>query len=725
MKPWATRSVSSACALALAASFVAPAFATGAQAPIGVDPRQTKALRAAACAGVSVAETPDVGGTLASSAELGVSPVAGTLDVLADAVDVYWVDLEVGQRIGVTLAGDVGLNADAYLYAPGTTDIVLTSALAGTVGDAFVKSFEYRVASSGRYYVAVAASSGAGSYTLSWYAQYWNSDGDSEIPGAAGVSPTIGTVAQETDPDDVFRFGVTEGERLTVSLDSWDPSLTPALYVFPPGTTSVLTGVPVGVSSGGSQRSVTYDVPAGSGKAGTYYVDVRALAGSGGYDLRVATSAIPADVWKNIGSAVSLPASPVSAALDGASTANIVYRVTLAAGDRLDLRLASPDGADFDVYVYPPSTSNIFGVAPVAWADDSVGVDAVTFDAKVAGTYYVEVRRFAGAGAFALQWLKGRTPIRGEVERLWGADRYQTAIEISKKTFAGGSCPTVVLATGADFPDALAASGLAGVYGSPVLLTPKAALPAGLTAELVRLGANKVVIVGGPAAVSADVESALKLAGYAVDRAQGATRYETAADVARKIRAITGARADSPAFVVRGDLFPDALAAAPLAYRGAYPVLLTSSTALSPATAAVITETGVNEIIIAGGAGAVGPGVEASLAAVAGVRTVHRESGDDRYETAAKLARYGVRMWWAENTYIGVATGVNFPDALGGGAAAGSKGGVILLTRTDVLPTPTSGYLQTYKAEVLSPKVYGGTLAVTDSVKAAIDSALR
>ncbi|MDP2300282.1 MAG: cell wall-binding repeat-containing protein, partial [Actinomycetota bacterium] len=559
-----------------------PALADGESAlSTGYDPRATKVLRSlAVAADVAVAETPDVGATPGSSSEIPGSPVAGTLAAGTDDVDVYWIDLAATDRVGLTIAGDAALNADVYLYAPGTTDIVATGALAGTTGDAFVKSVTHRAGTAGRYYVAVAAASGTGSYTLSWYRSPWNADADSEIPGVARTSPFAGSLSVESDPDDVFPVAVAEGQRLTVSLDSWDSALAPQLHLFGPGAGSILTANPLAASVSGPVRSFSYDVPAGSGNAGTYYIDVRAVSGSGDYTLSWTVGPLSAGTWKNIGDAIVLPASPASAALQAATAANVVYRVTMTAGQRLDARLVSPAGADFDVYVYPSGTANLFATPPIVWADNLVGEDRVVFDAPSAGTYYVEVRRFTGDGTFALHWALGLTPTLGAAERVWGVDRYLTAIETSKATFGAASCPTVVIATGADFPDALAASGLAGAYGSPVLLTPTAALPGGLVNELKRLGATKVVIVGGPAAVSANAENQLKAAGFATSRAQGLTRYETAADVARKIRAITGARSDSPAFVVRGDLFPDALAAAPIAYKGAFPVLLTQSTAL-------------------------------------------------------------------------------------------------------------------------------------------------
>ncbi len=84
---------------------------------------------------------------------------------------------------------------------------------------------------------------------------------------------------------------------------------------------------------------------------------------------------------------------------------------------------------------------------------------------------------------------------------LAGLDRYQTAVAVSRSQFATGSVPTVVVATGQNFPDALAASPLAGAYGSPVLLTRTASLPSEVALEIIRLGSTKAVIVGGTGAV--------------------------------------------------------------------------------------------------------------------------------------------------------------------------------------------------------------------------------
>ena len=114
--------------------------------------------------------------------------------------------------------------------------------------------------------------------------------------------------------------------------------------------------------------------------------------------------------------------------------------------------------------------------------------------------------------------------------RIAGADRYQTAAQIATATFSHVN--TVVLASGQNFPDGLAASGLAGADNAPVLLTPTAQLSSASANAIAALGAHNVIIVGGANAVSTGVQNQLTALGYTVTRIAGSDRYATAAMVA-------------------------------------------------------------------------------------------------------------------------------------------------------------------------------------------------
>lgn len=89
------------------------------------------------------------------------------------------------------------------------------------------------------------------------------------------------------------------------------------------------------------------------------------------------------------------------------------------------------------------------------------------------------------------------------VERVSGPDRYGTAIAVSKRIF-GTNRPTAFIATGTDFPDALAAVSPAGRTRGPILLGG-ATLRAGTSSELGRVSPRTAYLVGGPSVVGVAV----------------------------------------------------------------------------------------------------------------------------------------------------------------------------------------------------------------------------
>jgi len=296
------------------------------------------------------------------------------------------------------------------------------------------------------------------------------------------------------------------------------------------------------------------------------------------------------------------------------------------------------------------------------------------------------------------------------VQRLGGADRFETAAIISKANFDGAD--TVIIATGDNFADALSASGLAGCLGAPVLLTRTSALPDEIRSEIARLGASSAVVVGGPVAVGAEVERALWNMGLSVKRLGGRDRYETSALIGREVLSygLNGGRV----FIARGDGFADALALGPLAFGAKAPLLLVLPHAVPSSIRALLESGGFMSGVIAGGEVAVQPGVAAEIASL--IPGVERVAGATRYDTAGAVATYGVNSGICDWEYIGVATGADFPDALCGGAAAGSQGGVILLTPPDALPAPTESRVSGNTGVLLGVDLYGGPVAVSDSV---------
>ena len=96
--------------------------------------------------------------------------------------------------------------------------------------------------------------------------------------------------------------------------------------------------------------------------------------------------------------------------------------------------------------------------------------------------------------------------------------------------------------------------------------------------------------------------------------------------------------------------------------------------------------------------------------------TVVRISGANRFETAASVATWAFPA--AETAFV--ANGLNFPDALAGGPAAGAFGGPLLLVTATGTPAATAQQLQRLQPARIF--VLGGTGVVTDAVVTQIDA---
>ena len=300
-------------------------------------------------------------------------------------------------------------------------------------------------------------------------------------------------------------------------------------------------------------------------------------------------------------------------------------------------------------------------------------------------------------------------------KRIAGAHRFETAALVSQEAFAKGSCSWAVVANGGDFPDALAASGLAGVRKGAVILVwgTKDSLNDEARAELKRLGVKNVYIMGGTGSVSAGVERDIKGMGIAVSkRFAGANRIETSVMAAREARA-AGSKSDTVIVTTCWD-YPDTLSVSPWSYAGGAPVVLTwTDRKMSADALAAIKAGGYKKAVIVSTNGAVDKSVESQLKGV-GVKTVTRLEGADAYATNVKVVEWELKNG-LNAEYPVVATYVKgFADALGGSALAGSKKSVIVLA--DSVTAPGIKTLAARKADRVQGYVLGGPATISDSL---------
>jgi putative cell wall-binding protein len=192
-------------------------------------------------------------------------------------------------------------------------------------------------------------------------------------------------------------------------------------------------------------------------------------------------------------------------------------------------------------------------------------------------------------------------------ERIGGADRYEVSRRTAERFWPEGA-PTVFVATGSTFPDALSAVPAAASQKAPVLLVPGTAkaLDQSTLATLQRLGTQRVVLVGGPVSVSPGIEKQLaaSLPG-GVERISGADRFEVSASV--NTRFFPSA---DEAFVATGATFADALTGGVLAASRNAPLLLVRPDCVPASAHAALTRWNVSRTTLLGGPASLGESVE-------------------------------------------------------------------------------------------------------------------
>jgi hypothetical protein len=295
------------------------------------------------------------------------------------------------------------------------------------------------------------------------------------------------------------------------------------------------------------------------------------------------------------------------------------------------------------------------------------------------------------------------------VGRIGGSDRIQTAFNVSQLEFPTGIAPaaTAVVLARSDpnqFADALVGQPLAVAKGAPILLTPSTALDGRDATEIKRLipPGSTVFLLGGTVALTPDVANAVIALGYNVVRFGGADRFETAAIIADQ-------GLGNPSTVLESDglNFPDALSAGVAASKLKGAVLLTSGTSQAAATASYLAAHNPATRFAVGGAATAADPSATSVA------------GPDRFATSSAVAA----MFFPSPGVAGFATGLDYPDALAGGARMGSLGGPLLLVNPDNVPPPVASYLQANASSFVSGpggELFGGTSAVSDATRVAI-----
>lgn len=273
-------------------------------------------------------------------------------------------------------------------------------------------------------------------------------------------------------------------------------------------------------------------------------------------------------------------------------------------------------------------------------------------------------------GAAIVLLLNNSVSAEGElISRIWGNDRYGTAVAVSKKGWQNSDY--VIVVRGDDFPDALCACPLAKKYNAPILLIEPERMAESVLDEVKRLKASHVIIVGGFGAVSENVEQELIDAGIdTVERIYGKDRYETSVRVAERMGSYDSIAA------VTGSNYPDALSISAIAANLGMPILLINMDGIPDDVGNYLTYKRIVQTYVIGGTGVISEKVSNMLP------NVIRIGGADRYETNAEVIKCFKNKINFEVTYI--AAGEGYADALTGAVLAAKTLSPIILVHESI-----------------------------------------
>ena len=276
----------------------------------------------------------------------------------------------------------------------------------------------------------------------------------------------------------------------------------------------------------------------------------------------------------------------------------------------------------------------------------------------------------------------------------------------------------VIVASGENFPDALSAIALAGSYNAPVVLTSSGELSGQAAAQLRRLSASHVIIVGGDSAVSSRVEKQIADIVGDVTRVSGTDRAQTSVRVMERLR--PGRKGSGTVIIASGTSFADALSAGPWAWKTSTPIILAGSDGRlsSEAVNAIKRRGDISRVLFVGGESVVSDAIKNQLG---DGYTYVRKGGADRYETSALMAEFSCENGLDWHAPV-VATGTDFADALAGAPLAGKVGSPLLLA--DKTGGKAADAVARNAKSVRQVYVLGGESAVPDAAEKALTRSL-
>ena len=292
-----------------------------------------------------------------------------------------------------------------------------------------------------------------------------------------------------------------------------------------------------------------------------------------------------------------------------------------------------------------------------------------------------------------------------DIIRIAGNNRYSTstaAADALKKSLGVDKFENIIVASGADYPDALAGSYLAKVKIAPVMLVGKDAETEADVKQYISKNLKKggtVYLLGGTGVVTSRFEKSL--GDLKVERLGGQTRYET------NIAILKAAGVDKEDLLVcTGEGFADSLSASAVGK----PILLVAKAGINDTQEKYLDSIKINDIYLIGGIGVVSDSIGRELRFYDQNGKCERIAGQNRYLTSVAVAK---EFFPKGSDSAVLAYAMNFPDGLAGGPLA-------LSIKAPLILTDNSGYGSAVdyakSAGIKKAAVLGGSALISDGI---------
>ena len=263
-------------------------------------------------------------------------------------------------------------------------------------------------------------------------------------------------------------------------------------------------------------------------------------------------------------------------------------------------------------------------------------------------------------------------------DKIVAKNRYETAIEVSKKGWPNGAT-NAVLVNDTSIVDALSATPFAKAKDAPILLTKKDTLNEETKQQLKTLGVKNVYIIGGEGVVSKEVEEQLKSENINTDRIQGLNREATSIEIAKRLDEINPVKEVSVVNGYKG--LADAVSIASISANENMPIILSGMDKISTEATEFIDNNKINKSYIVGGDSVVSSDLEKKLP------NATRISGKNRKETNANVINTFFTAKEIDNLYIakdGMQSENQLIDALSVGSLAAKTNSPVMIAGNDL-----------------------------------------